>query len=71
MNDMEYDSTERQFIMSELYSKGISLIDSASYLKNPQRPFFSKKQIKAFKAKANELNAKGEGDQACFYLHKS
>ena len=30
----------------------------------------SKKQIETLKAKAVELNAKGDGDQACFYLHK-
>ena len=68
--DIDYDSTERQFIMSELYSKGIALKDSNSYLKNPRSSIFSKKQIEAFKAKAVELNANADGDQACFYLHK-
>ena len=70
ISEIEYDSTERQFIMSELYSKGISLKDSSFHLKNPRGSIFSRKQIKAFKAKAIELNKKGDGDQACFYLHK-
>jgi SAM-dependent methyltransferase len=70
ITDIDYDSTERQFIMSELYSKGISLKESNSYLKNPRGSILTKKQIKAFKAKAIELNAQGDGDQACFYLHK-
>jgi predicted SAM-dependent methyltransferase len=68
--DIDYDSTERQFIISELYSRDIALKDSNAYLKNPRTPIFSKRQIEAFKAKADELNVKGDGDQACFYLHK-
>jgi 2-polyprenyl-3-methyl-5-hydroxy-6-metoxy-1,4-benzoquinol methylase len=71
INDIEYDSTERQFIISELYSKGIPLKDSNLYLKNPNGSIFSKQQIEAFKAKAIELNMKSDGDQACFYLHKT
>jgi 2-polyprenyl-3-methyl-5-hydroxy-6-metoxy-1,4-benzoquinol methylase len=69
--DIDFDSTERQFIISELYSKGIALKDSNYYLRNPRRSIFSKEQIEAFKAKAIELNAKGDGDQACFYLYKA
>ena len=69
--DIDFDSTERQFIISELYSKGIALKDSNYYLRNPRGSIFSKEQIEAFKAKAIELNAKGDGDQACFYLYKA
>ena len=68
--DIEFDSTENQFIYSELYLKDIPLVASSKYLHDSHRPIFSKQQIKAFKAKAEELNRKNDGDHACFYLYK-
>ena len=70
VSDIEFDSTENQFIYSELYLKDIPLVDSSKYLKDSHRPIFSQKKIEAFKAKAKELNKNNNGDRACFYLHK-
>jgi SAM-dependent methyltransferase len=68
--DIEFDSTGRQFFASELFVRNIPLKDSSNYLNNAQGALFSHEQMEAFEAKAIELNAKGDGDQACFYLHK-
>lgn len=70
MADIEFDSTENQFLHSELYARDIPLKDSARYLKDPQSSIFSQKQITEYRAKAIELNNKMQGDQACFYLCK-
>ena len=68
--DIEFDSTETQFLHSELYVKNIAFKDMDRYLQNSQSPVFSKPQIEEFKARAAELNNTGQGDQACFYLYK-
>jgi hypothetical protein len=68
--DIEFDSTESQFIGSEFYLRNIPLKDQSLYLKNPRNSIFSKKQIQEFKNKAIQLNAANDGDQACFYLYK-
>ena len=59
--DIEYDSTESQFLNSELYSRNIPLKDRED---NP----FSRQEIEKYRAKAIELNHLMQGDQACFYL---
>jgi SAM-dependent methyltransferase len=71
LEDVKFDSTEFQFLGSELYRRDITLIDESCNLKNHQMSIFSKEQIGAFKEKAAELNARGDGDQACFYLYKN
>lgn len=68
--DILYDSMEYQFWASEQYLKGIPLTAANSYYCHPEKSIFTKKQIKAYKAHAEELNRKGEGDAACFYLYK-
>ena len=68
--DIEFDSTETQFLHSELYVKNIPFKDKDRYLEDSQSPMFSKRQIEEFKDKATELNDTGQGDQACFYLYK-
>jgi len=65
-----YDSTAFQFWGSEQYKKGISLHDERSYSVNKQNAVFSEDEIKEWKKKAAELNEKGEGDQASFFLLK-
>ena len=65
-----YDSRSWQFWGSEQYSKNISLLDDRSYFKNPGNSIFSKKEIENFEERTIELNSKGEGDQAEFYLRK-
>jgi SAM-dependent methyltransferase len=66
-----YDSTAFQFWGSEQYARDIPLIDERSYLINPDRSVFTPEQIDSFAARADELNARGEGDQATFYLRKA
>ena len=70
VTDIEFDSTENQFLRSELYLKGIPLKDKVRYLKDPQNSIFSQKQIEEYRAKAIELNNKMQGDQACFFLRR-
>ena len=70
MVDIEFDSTESQFLGSEFYLKNIPLKDQSLYLKNPQKSIFSEKQIQEFKDNAMKLNEENDGDQACFYLYK-
>ena len=68
--DIEFDSTETQFLHSELYMRNIPFKDKQQYLADSQCPVFSKQQIEKFKARASELNNSRQGDQACFYLYK-
>ena len=68
--DIEFDSTETQFLHSELYMRNIPFKDKARYLDDAQSPIFSKQQIEEFKARASALNDSSQGDQACFYLHR-
>jgi SAM-dependent methyltransferase len=62
-----FDSTPEQMIASELYRRGISLME---YFKKGPLPFFRQAELDAFRKKAAELNAEGRGDQACFILRK-
>jgi SAM-dependent methyltransferase len=57
---VEYDSTEFQFIGSELYSKGVPLTEL--------RTSFSERH--RYARMARRLNALGRGDQAAFYLRR-
>lgn len=68
--DIEFDSTEFQFLGSEFYLRNIPLKDQSFYLQNPQKSIFSEKQIQEFKDNAIKLNEENDGDQACFYLYK-
>ncbi len=68
--DVKFDSTDFQFRGSEQYRRGIPLVDNHSYSQHLMRSIFTKREIKAFKEKACELNEQKMGDQACFYLRK-
>lgn len=66
-----YDSTEFQFVGSELYLKGLSLKPNAA--DKTQKNYlsrFSKDDMASFRAKARDLNHRNDGDQACFVLYK-
>ena len=65
-----YDSDYYQFWGSEQYAADIPMRSDKSFYENPSNSIFSMQQIKDFKMKAIELNEKGEGDAACFYLKK-
>ena len=59
---IEYDSTELQFVGSELYRRDIPLNDA-----NGQ---FSRAQLRRFRRNARRLNRAARGDQAAFYLRR-
>jgi SAM-dependent methyltransferase len=60
---VEYDSTEFQIVGSEHYVQGL---DPASR----QAATITPEQLAEYRAQAADLNRRGEGDQACFYLYK-
>ena len=67
-----YDSTEFQFVGSEMYLKGLSLIpDTAGNIPKNCLSYFSEDEILTFRAMARDLNRKNDGDQACFVLYKN
>lgn len=71
MMEVVYDSSDLQFWGSELYSRNISMSEyHKSVDENPRNSIFSANDLDRFKKKASELNALGDGDQACFYLRK-
>jgi SAM-dependent methyltransferase len=70
VDEVRYDSTAFQFWGSELYARDIPLSDARSYFANPDGSIFSRAQINAWEEGAQALNARGEGDQAIFYLRK-
>lgn len=63
IKDIAWDSSEFQFIGSESYTKGVPL----NKLKKSN---YSSDEIQRYREKAQELNLKHDGDQACFYLQK-
>ena len=63
-----YDSTAFQFWGSEQYKRGIPLESAQSYLNN--RRAFAPGEIAAFGRMAQQLNLRGQGDQAAFYFQK-
>ena len=71
IRDVKFDSTDLQFWGSEQCLRGIAYTAENSYLVNPQKSIFSKKEIKRFRQMAKELNDRKQGDQAAFYLVKA
>ncbi len=68
LDKIVYDSTEMQFCGSIEYEKNIFKESDNSYYKSPEKSIFSKKEIKEFKKKANELNKEKDGNIASFYF---
>jgi predicted SAM-dependent methyltransferase len=66
-----YDSTGRQFWVSEQYRRDIPLKNERSYLNNPRGSVFTPEDMKRFDREAGRLNGERQGDQACFYLRKT
>ena len=66
--DLWCDSSEMQFIASEQYQKGITLLDPNSYAVNKKASSWSKAQVKAYQQKAHEANRVLKGDQICLVL---
>jgi SAM-dependent methyltransferase len=59
-----YDSIEYQFIASERY------VNDIPQMQHFDLPEIERKTIDLYKEKADGLNKKWDGDQACFYLYK-
>ena len=68
VKDIWCDSSEFQFIGSEQYKKGITLLDPKSYYVNKKTSIFSKAAIKQFQIKAHQANESLKGDQICVVL---
>lgn len=66
-----YDSTDFQFWGSEQYRRGIPLLADDSYFLSPARSIFTPDQIRRFRRETEELNRRGEGDSAVFYLRRT
>jgi SAM-dependent methyltransferase len=64
-----FDSTEFQFWASEQYRRDIPLHDARSQLSLRKR-LLAFGKMRRQRRQAGELNARGEGDAACFHLHK-
>jgi SAM-dependent methyltransferase len=70
LNYVLYDSIDYQFIGSEQFKNDIPMTSEKSYYQNKSNSIFSDKEIESFRQKAAELNKRGDGDAACFYLLK-
>ena len=65
-----YDSDAFQFYGSEQYKMDIPMNDERSFRGVSENSIFSQQQIDEWNRLAAELNEKGLGDQACFYLKR-
>lgn len=65
IDNIVYDSTPSQFIISELYSRDIPLTESSQIGK-----LFSRQEITRFRTRTKEFNRTAQGDQAVFYLKR-
>jgi SAM-dependent methyltransferase len=63
-----HDSGGMQFWGSELYRRGLPLVDPESGRMRRSEEEFGRKRKLAYRAQARRLNAAGQGDQACFYM---
>lgn len=70
LDNIIYESWDFQFWGSEQFQNDIPLHDKRSLWFKSKESIFSKKQIKDFKKKAEQLNQNNDGDMACFFLRK-
>jgi hypothetical protein len=63
-----HDSSVQQFSSSELYIRGVPYIEHGKYRPGNRPDAFTQNEWDNFQTRAEELNRKGEGDTACFYL---
>jgi 2-polyprenyl-3-methyl-5-hydroxy-6-metoxy-1,4-benzoquinol methylase len=68
VNEIVFDSNEFQFWGSEQYLRGIPLRDPRSH--DEGSSLFTDAEMTEFRKQAEDLNARGEGDTATFYLSK-
>jgi SAM-dependent methyltransferase len=65
---VEYDSREFQFYGSELLRRGILIDNHKAFMDDNGKEVFGAGQMKSWKRRAEELNKRGRGDSAAFYL---
>lgn len=70
VEEVIFDSSDFQFWGSELYRRGIPLRDPVTHRGTDHHLVFSEEERQNFSARAQELNERGRGDQACFFLRK-
>ena len=63
LQKLEFDSTELQFVGSELYRRDIPLVEGLQRVSAPE--------IRKARAEAEKLNRQGRGDQAVFYFSEA
>ncbi|MGH8705756.1 MAG: class I SAM-dependent methyltransferase [Burkholderiales bacterium] len=66
--EIVYDSVGERLSSSELYIRGVPYVKHGRYRPGHSAEAFSHQEWDAFQAQAAELNARREGDTACFYL---
>ena len=71
IRDIVYDSDVFQCWGSEQYARDIAMYEPRSCEIDPANSIFSIDEMQRFHELVRELNRTGQGDQACFYLHKS
>lgn len=71
LTDVIYDSTEAQFLNSELYKRGIPLPDRRNELSGLSNYIRYKVDKWRYARKAKQLNEQKRGDQAAFILRKA
>ena len=70
VEDLWCDSTEMQFIISEQYRKGISLLDSHSYAVSRSQSGWDKRRVLELQERAKSANAELKGDQICVVMSR-
>jgi len=69
--DIQYDSLAFEFYGSEMYARGIPLIDENSPWVNPKSTLFTDGEMEHFKALAKKANSENQGGRAAFFLRKA
>lgn len=65
------DSLPMQFWGSEQYRRNVPLMAPESRFQGKNGGLFSAKELREFDRQTAELNARDEGDQACFYFQRA
>ncbi len=72
ISNIVHCSSGQQFSSSELYARGVPYVEHGKYRpdrgKDARPGAFSQDEWDGFQRQAAELNRRGEGDTACFYL---
>jgi SAM-dependent methyltransferase len=66
--EVVHDSGTQQFASSELYLRGVPYVEHGRYKPGNGPQSFSQAEFAEFQRQADELNRRGAGDTACFYL---